>query len=82
MEIPSRRLRYRDFAFAAEFDLSATKDAAEARQLMAAAFAQPHPMAIRYPRGTAVYNELAHAKPIPIGAWSVVNEEPGIAVPW
>ena len=56
--------------------LAQPKDAGEAQQLMATAFAQPHPMAIRYPRGTALYNELAQAEPIPVGSWTLVNTEP------
>lgn len=57
--------------------LAQPKDAAEAQTLMAAAFAQQHPMAIRYPRGSVHFTELKDPQPTEIGTWTVFNEEPG-----
>ncbi len=56
--------------------LSQPKDALEARALMETAFAQRHPFVIRYPRGTARYDEKAEAEPIAVGSWSCYNDVP------
>ena len=55
--------------------LAQPKDSQEAQQLMVTAFAQNHPMAIRYPRGAAVYTEVSDPQPVEIGSWSVENRE-------
>ena len=55
--------------------LAQPKDSQEAQQLMVTAFKQSHPMAIRYPRGAAVYTELPDPQPVEIGSWTVENSE-------
>lgn len=51
--------------------LSQPKDAYEAQQLIATAFAQnQHPFAIRYPRGTAPFHLEKEIQPVAIGSWT------------
>ncbi|MEG0169675.1 MAG: 1-deoxy-D-xylulose-5-phosphate synthase [Anaerorhabdus sp.] len=50
------------------------KDGDEAQQLLVAAFAQKHPLAIRYPRGSECYSPISSADPIKIGTWTKFNE--------
>ena len=52
------------------------KDAAEMRDLLAAAFSQKHPFLLRYPRGTAKIAENDEFHPIPVGKWEkLVNND-------
>ncbi|MCH4207881.1 MAG: 1-deoxy-D-xylulose-5-phosphate synthase [Solobacterium sp.] len=55
--------------------LSQPKDAQEARDLMAAAFAQPHPFAIRYPKGEIPCPEHLTPNPVKIGSWPVYHDD-------
>lgn len=50
--------------------LSQPKDALEAQQLLASAFAQRHPFAIRYPRGNAPFHLEQDVATITIGSWT------------
>lgn len=50
--------------------LSQPKDAQEAQCLLATAFAQSHPFAIRYPRGNAPFHLNPNCEPIVIGTWT------------
>ena len=54
--------------------LSQPKDSIELQQLLAAAFSQNHPFAIRYPRGAAPYCELEEIEPVQIGTWTIAYE--------
>lgn len=51
--------------------ISCPKDAAEARNLIATAFRQPHPFAIRYPKGDVKLPENNKLELLKIGTWTV-----------
>lgn len=50
--------------------LSQPKDATEAQQLLATAFAQQHPFAIRYPRGNTPFQRCEKQELLTIGSWT------------
>lgn len=50
--------------------LTQPKDAIEAQNLLYTAFQQPHPFAIRYPRGNVPFTPLDSLEMIPIGSWT------------
>lgn len=50
------------------------KDGEEAQNLLATAFMQKHPFAIRYPRGNEVYSAITTVNPIEIGTWTIYNQ--------
>ena len=54
--------------------LSQPKDAYEMQQLLHCAFQQNHPFAIRYPRGSAAYQDTSKIESIEVGSWSIVYE--------
>lgn len=61
--------------------LSQPKDAMEAQQLLATAFSQQHPFAIRYPRGNTPYQRCVPKNVVEIGSWtSWESEEPKVIV--
>jgi len=47
------------------------KDAYEAQNLLFTAFEQPHPFALRYPRGNALFKENTVLTTVEIGTWTV-----------
>lgn len=51
------------------------KDGVEAQNLLATGFTQPHPFAIRYPRGAEEYSPIIKFDPIEIGSWTVFNKK-------
>jgi 1-deoxy-D-xylulose-5-phosphate synthase len=53
--------------------IASAKDADEAQDLLFTAFNQQHPFAIRYPRGSAVYQPKEILNLIHIGQWEVLN---------
>jgi 1-deoxy-D-xylulose-5-phosphate synthase len=53
--------------------IAAAKDSDEAQDLMLSAFSQLHPFAIRYPRGSAPYQEKSELQLISIGQWEAFN---------
>ena len=52
------------------FILCEPKDGEEAQQLLYTGFNQQHPFAIRYPRGSNVYQKVSEYQSIPIGSWT------------
>ncbi len=56
--------------------LAQPKDSREAQKLLYTAMQQSHPFAIRYPRGTVVYDELEQLEMLPIGSWTFFNDHP------
>lgn len=52
------------------FILCEPKDGEEAQQLLYTGFNQQHPFAIRYPRGSNVYQKVSEYESIPIGSWT------------
>ena len=46
------------------------KDAYEAQNLLFTAFEQPHPFALRYPRGNAIFKENPVLSTVEIGTWT------------
>lgn len=56
--------------------LAQPKDAKEAQNLIFTALQQNHPFAIRYPRGTALYDEVSELENVTIGSWSAYNDNP------
>lgn len=62
--------------------LSQPKDALEAQQLLASAFAQRHPFAIRYPRGNAPFHLEQEVATITIGSWTKfqIGDQPAYIV--
>lgn len=52
--------------------LAQPKDAEEAVRLLQTAFAQNHPMAIRYPKGTVKVPSAMRTENIPIGSWEIL----------
>ncbi len=54
--------------------LSQPKDAHEAQNILHLAMNTNHPFAIRYPRGSVVYNEVSTYEKIKIGSWVRYNE--------
>ena len=53
--------------------IASAKDADEAQDLLFTAFNQQHPFAIRYPRGSAVYQPKDELNVIQVGKWEVLN---------
>lgn len=51
--------------------LSQPKDGKEAQALMKTAFAQEHPFAIRYPRGSVRFQLDSSIESVPIGTWTI-----------
>jgi 1-deoxy-D-xylulose-5-phosphate synthase len=54
--------------------IASAKDADEAQDLLFTAFSQQHPFAIRYPRGSAAYQQKEQLKLLTIGQWEVINK--------
>jgi 1-deoxy-D-xylulose-5-phosphate synthase len=54
--------------------IASAKDADEAQDLLFTAFGQQHPFAIRYPRGSAAYQQKEQLKLLTIGQWEVINK--------
>lgn len=50
------------------------KDGEEAQNLLATAFMQKHPFAIRYPRGNESYSAITSVQPIEVGTWTIFNQ--------
>jgi 1-deoxy-D-xylulose-5-phosphate synthase len=56
-------------------------DEAECRQLLSSAFAQDHPVAVRYPRGAGVGTvQLAGLEPLPYGRGEWTRKGKGVAI--
>lgn len=51
--------------------LSQPKDSREAQALLKTAFAQNHPFAIRYPRGSVKFQFDREIQAIPVGSWTI-----------
>lgn len=51
--------------------LSQPKDSREAQALLKTAFAQNHPFAIRYPRGSVKFQFDSQIQAIPVGSWTI-----------
>jgi 1-deoxy-D-xylulose-5-phosphate synthase len=56
--------------------IASAKDADEAQDLLFTAFGQQHPFAIRYPRGSAAYQQKEQLNLLTIGQWEVINKNP------
>ncbi len=54
--------------------IASPKDAIEAQNLLYTAFKSNIPFAIRYPRGSAFYEELDKFKLIPVGSWEIFGD--------
>lgn len=57
--------------------IASAKDADEAQDLLYTAFNQQHPFAIRYPRGSAAYQQKAELTDVKVGQWEVFNKDSG-----
>jgi 1-deoxy-D-xylulose-5-phosphate synthase len=56
--------------------IASAKDADEAQDLLFTAFNQQHPFAIRYPRGSAAYQQKEQLNLLTVGQWEVINKNP------
>lgn len=50
-------------------------NAQDARDILACAFAQNHPFAIRFPKGKIKTSDLCEARPVEIGSWTLFNDK-------
>lgn len=55
--------------------IASAKDSDEAQDMLFTAFSQKHPFAIRYPRGSAPFQEKTELKEIKVGQWEIFNKD-------
>lgn len=54
--------------------IAQAKDAEEAQNLLYTAFSSNQPFALRYPRGSVIYQELEQFDSLPIGSWTTLGD--------